>query len=135
MQWNKTYGGTYYDDSRSLVQTSDGGFALTGVTFHSGNGSDYDMWIIKTNVSGQMQWTKTYPSTDTGECIIQSMDDGLVVVGQATSSDLNIEMLLVKTDVQSGLAVTDFTANNITLYRGLTDTNWNYVRIRIRKIA
>ena len=42
--------------------------------------------------------------------------------------------MLVKTDVESGLAWTGSTANTVTLYRGATYAYWNYVRVRIWKI-
>ena len=38
---------------------------------------------------------------------------------------------LVRTNVERGLAWVDSTENTLTLYRGQTDYNWNYVRIRI----
>lgn len=37
-QWNRTYGGADLDSAKSLVITSDGGFALTGQTSSYGAG-------------------------------------------------------------------------------------------------
>lgn len=42
---------------------------------------------------------------------------------------------LVKTDVESGLAVTGLTNHSVILYRGRTDPYWNYVRVRIWTIV
>jgi hypothetical protein len=47
--WSQTYGGTNYDQERSIVQTSDGGYALTGYTDSFGAGSD-DVYLVKTDV-------------------------------------------------------------------------------------
>jgi hypothetical protein len=46
MEWNKTYGGTQYDSAYSVVQTSDGGFAIAGYTCSFGAGAA-DFWLVK----------------------------------------------------------------------------------------
>jgi hypothetical protein len=51
MEWNQTYGGISDDVARSLVATSDGGYALAGYTKSFGAGS-YDCWLVKTNEFG-----------------------------------------------------------------------------------
>lgn len=50
-QWNQTYGGTQREEAHSLVQTSDGGFALAGLTRSFGAGAS-DFWLIKTDAQG-----------------------------------------------------------------------------------
>jgi hypothetical protein len=64
MQWNKTYGGQWGDYPSSVVAASDGGYAIIGLTW-----SRYDyvidltppeVWLIKTDSLGNMQWNKTY---------------------------------------------------------------------------
>jgi len=60
MQWNQTYGGTGNDFAYSLVETSDGGYALAGVTSSTGDdGYDASSWLVKTDASGNMQWNQT----------------------------------------------------------------------------
>ncbi len=51
MEWNRTYGGEVNDGANSLVETSDGGFALAGGTESFGAGG-YDVWFIRTNEQG-----------------------------------------------------------------------------------
>jgi hypothetical protein len=46
MEWNVTCGGSREDWGRSLVATSDGGYALAGYTNSFGTGG-YDCWLIK----------------------------------------------------------------------------------------
>ena len=49
--WNLTYGGTNDDKAYDLVECTDGGFALVGITASYGNGG-WDAWIIRTDSSG-----------------------------------------------------------------------------------
>ncbi|MGA3192317.1 MAG: hypothetical protein ABSD73_07365 [Candidatus Bathyarchaeia archaeon] len=51
MQWSKTYGGGGDDEAFSLVQTSDGGYALAGFTDSYGAGI-YDGFLVKTDSAG-----------------------------------------------------------------------------------
>jgi GH25 family lysozyme M1 (1,4-beta-N-acetylmuramidase) len=81
-EWNKTYGGTRYDEPRALVQTVDGGYALAGYTDSYGTG-DADFWLVKTDASGNMQWNKTYGGTyfDLGLSMVQTSDGGYAIAG------------------------------------------------------
>jgi parallel beta-helix repeat protein len=45
-QWNQAYGGTGDDGAWSVIQTVDGGYAVTGYTGSYGAGGDF--WLIKT---------------------------------------------------------------------------------------
>ncbi|RLI39191.1 hypothetical protein DRO69_14560, partial [Candidatus Bathyarchaeota archaeon] len=62
MEWNKTYGGTLAESAFSVVETSDGGYALAGRTRSFGEGR-LDFWLIKVDSSGDHQWNKTYGGT------------------------------------------------------------------------
>jgi hypothetical protein len=49
--WTQTYGGLGIDRAASLVETSDGGYAIAGYTDPSGTGI-YDCWLVKTDEYG-----------------------------------------------------------------------------------
>jgi len=51
VEWNQTYGGASHDCAHSLVETSDGGYAIAGFTKSFGAGG-YDFWLVKTDANG-----------------------------------------------------------------------------------
>ena len=100
MMWSKTYGGTGYDVALSLVQTGDGGYALAGHTDSFGAGN-YDFWLVKTDSSGNMMWSKTYGGTgwEDAYALVQTVDGGYALAGITGSSGSgNYDAWLVKTD-------------------------------------
>jgi hypothetical protein len=100
MQWQKTYGGASSDTGESIVQTGDGGFAITGGTWSFGAG-DYDVWLIKTDANGNMQWNKTYGGTkmDYPYSMVQTGDGGFAITGATESFGAgDWDVWLVKTD-------------------------------------
>ncbi len=100
MQWNQTYGGTNIDEAWSMVQTSDGGYALLGRTNSFEVPTDY--WLVKTNSTGDMEWNKTYggPLADIGYAVVQTFDGGYAMAGYSNyyiDSYPVIDFWLVKT--------------------------------------
>lgn len=98
MQWNKTFGGSGTDYGLSLVQAGDGGYALLGSTASFGAGST-DLWLIKTDSSGNMQWNKTYGTTGFEEGYgMKPTSDGGYIIGATTGPFTALDAWLVKTD-------------------------------------
>jgi len=50
--WDRTYGGSNDDEAWSLIQTTDGGYAVAGWTASKGAG-DRDFWVIKLDAQGK----------------------------------------------------------------------------------
>jgi hypothetical protein len=86
LQWTKTIGGPEIEEGRSLIQTSDGGYAIAGFTFSFGAGED-DVYVVKLDANGNLQWTKTIggPKSEGGNSIIQTSDGGYAIAGYTSS--------------------------------------------------
>jgi hypothetical protein len=86
LQWTKTIGGSESEGGYSLVQTSDGGYAIAGYTESFGAG-DWDVYVVKLDAHGNLQWTKTIggPGYDWGESLIQTSDGGYAITGSTKS--------------------------------------------------
>ncbi|KXB07357.1 hypothetical protein AKJ52_00365 [candidate division MSBL1 archaeon SCGC-AAA382C18] len=85
MEWTKTYGGEENEWARSIVCTSDGGYAIAGGTTSFGDGGDF--WLVKTDSYGYKEWSKTYGGSDLEQAnsLIQTSDDGYVIAGTTGS--------------------------------------------------
>jgi hypothetical protein len=84
--WTKTFGGSDYDDARSIIQTDDGGYVIAGFTVSEDIG-DRDVWVIKLDRNGNKVWDSTFGGTseDWANSIIQTKDRGYVVAGWTSS--------------------------------------------------
>jgi hypothetical protein len=96
--WTRTYGGTGSDHGWSVQQTSDGGYIVAGKTGSFVNAGQ--VYLIKTNASGDTLWSKTYGETgdDAGHAVQQTTDGGYIVAGWTYSFGNGNQVYLIKTD-------------------------------------
>ncbi|NHM06844.1 T9SS type A sorting domain-containing protein [Flavobacterium sp. CYK-4] len=94
LQWQKIYGGSL-DESLSIAhETVDGNFIFAGETASedgdlvSGLG-EQDVWIVKTNNSGEILWQQRYGGTasESINAFVPTVDNGFVSISPSTSND------------------------------------------------
>ncbi len=95
IDWMKTFGGSDEESARSVIETSDGGYAVFGftkstdgdITDKTVNVNDY--WLLKLDAEGNLQWNKTIGGSgdDQGQEVIQTQDNGFLITGYSMSSD------------------------------------------------
>jgi predicted secreted protein len=87
--WQKAYGGEMTDYSGTAEQTKDGGYIVVGTS--SSFGDSKDIWILKLDSHGNIEWDKTYgDGADESDYfrhipIKQTSDGGYIVAGSSRS--------------------------------------------------
>lgn len=94
IQWQKTLGGTNWDQGASVCQTTDGGSIVAGYSPSTdgnvtGNHGGGDFWIVKLDNSGNIQWQKSLGGSDYDYAysVKQTSDGGYIVAGRTESND------------------------------------------------
>ena len=97
--WSKTYGGQGNDVGKDIVQTSDGGYIITGYTRSFSSGGDMDLWLIKTDANGESclyndggtctqnssKWVKSFGTSgnDYGNSVKETSEGDFIVTGKS----------------------------------------------------
>lgn len=96
LKWSKTYGGPNYDSCKSVILTTDGGYALLC-------DSASRILLLKTDSNGNELWKQFYGGSNNNgaECVQQTLDEGYIIVGSTNSAGAgDYDILLIKTDNQ-----------------------------------
>jgi hypothetical protein len=82
ISWGYTYGGSGMDAAKSILRTSDDGFAVLGYTKSFGQGQT-DMWLLKIDSGGQFEWSFAFGfiGEETGMSITQDESGYLYAAG------------------------------------------------------
>jgi len=103
--WEKSFGFSGTDYGTTLLETEEGGFLITGVLDVSAsngqgnaksmvvNHAGGDFWVLKLTAGGDLEWSKYYGGsfTDTPLGVIQTADNGFILVGSSDSNDVDIK--------------------------------------------
>ncbi|HYV94578.1 MAG TPA: hypothetical protein VE978_22585, partial [Chitinophagales bacterium] len=94
LQWEKCFGGSGDDFTRSLELTDDGGFIFAaGAYSNDGDVIDNhgiaDVWVVKADASGTIQWQHCYGGrgADLGWAIKQTADGGYFLANNSLSKN------------------------------------------------
>ena len=126
IQWQKTLGGTNYDQALSIQSTSDGGSVVAGYTqSNDGNVTGYhggtDYWVVKLDDAGTLQWQKALGGSagNIADAIKTTLDGGYVLTGNSSSTDGdvtgnhgNYDYWVVKL-APDALSITDFEFSSV----------------------
>lgn len=99
-QWMQEYGILNSCTASKLIQTSDGGYILTGVAGDFGIGGERKAFLLKINLAGLPQWCKLYnvSSSDRGVDVIALKSGGYVLIVSAYDNINTEQILIIKTD-------------------------------------
>ncbi|MEM9685380.1 MAG: hypothetical protein AAF934_00475 [Bacteroidota bacterium] len=105
IQWENSFGFAGHDHAYDVLQTTDGGYFLSGfmdVTASGGEGNSGkaakalhgfgEFWAVKTDASGVLQWSRYFggSNNDRSYSVVQANDGGFVLTGFSESNDFNI---------------------------------------------
>ena len=82
IQWQKCYGSIGSESAECVIQSIDGGYVFSGYSEVnngdvSGNHGNWDIWCVKVNSNGNIQWQKSFGGTGEDRCHkIKATNDG-----------------------------------------------------------
>jgi hypothetical protein len=113
--WTRTYGGSDDETGWSVQQAADQGFIVAGYTRSFGSGG-FDVYVIKTDSSGDEQWSRTYGgnSNDYAYSVRQTADEAYVVAAYTWSFGAgDCDVMLTRLDSSGKACVGEFVSSNV----------------------
>jgi len=101
--WTHAYGGSENDWGKSIIQTTDGGYVVSGVfEYNSFTHIPSVVCLLRTDANGDTLWMRTYGGSnyDQGMSVVQTIDEGFIVTGYTSSFGAGYtDVYLIKTNV------------------------------------
>jgi len=105
VQWQNTYGGSADERGFGVSAASDGGFSVAGRTASFGAGNA-DMWVLRLDSSGAVQWQKTFGSTydEEARLALELSGGSTIITGKdAFFGTAANDFWVIKTDSTGGI--------------------------------
>ncbi len=94
IEWDKTFGGTGYEELNDMIPCTDGGYLLIGRSnspvsgeVSQPNRGGEDFWVVKTDENGNKLWDRRYGGSSLENCFsgFQTADGGYILGGFSNS--------------------------------------------------
>lgn len=97
VQWKKSYGGSLFDFANSIIQTTEGGYLISGRSNsidgdRTSSQGVYDNWLVKISNSGVIEWEKNFGGSvdEDAKSLLATNDGGVIVCGSSSSNDADV---------------------------------------------
>jgi gliding motility-associated-like protein len=105
VHWARTLSANGFETIRGMIATSDGGYAIIGMTTGGGLGQE-DLLLMKLNGAGDLLWSKVYGGAqeDRGFDLYETPDHHLLLAGSTRSFGAGMrDAFLIKTDLDGNM--------------------------------
>lgn len=103
--WEVTFGGQFEESAAAILQTVDEGFIEAGFSQSFGNDTDFDIYVVRTDVDGKEIWSSFYDESNVEQArdIIELEDHSFLILGFINDIDAVLgttptEVYLMKID-------------------------------------
>lgn len=108
--WSKHYGGSNFEYPNKWIRTTDGGVLVAGSTFSGDHditdrtGEQTDVWVLKLDASGAVQWSKTYTQSfndhpfDEATSVVELNNGSYLITVNSSKATKRVSGWLLKID-------------------------------------
>lgn len=93
IEWQKSLGGSYWDNAYDVAENVDGTFAVVGMSSSedgniSGSHGGSDYWVVELSATGGLLWEKSYggPGNDVALSFQPTPDGGYILAGSSDAA-------------------------------------------------
>ena len=126
IEWELEYGTDEDEIGRSIEQTVDGGFIISGQTVSPNTGFNF-VYLLKINSQGVEEWEKSYggEGDDIAYSVMQDVDGGYLIAGVTRSNgDFDGDGFLMKTDTDGNqIWYKTYGGNQTDIFYEVSSTN------------
>ena len=125
--WEFYYGGAADEEATAVVQTGSEGFTVTGYSQSFGSDGDFDIYLARIDVDGQLVWEKGIDEgfIERGRDLVETPDGGFLIAGisKLDASADNFDAYLLKVDADGNYVwSTTFGGDEDELFSAITPT-------------